>query len=215
MIRRVLVLVIAAAAVVGCSSSTGQHAHEHSAQPSDLNDNAGTGTFKGFGMDPAQPRPQFTLTDTSGQSYAFGTRTAKHPTLLFFGYTNCPDECPATLADIRLALRQVPAAVAKETIMVFVTTDVKRDTPPVMGKYLAQFAKGTTATWVGLTGTQADIDAAQAAAHVTIAADGGETHSLEVLLYGPDDYAHVSYLLSTTQREQIAHDLPLVAAGRT
>jgi protein SCO1/2 len=98
---------------------------------------------------------------------------------------------------------------------VFVTTDVKRDTGPVIEKWLSQFSKNSKARWVGLNGTQAQIDAAQAAAHVTIAEDGGETHSTQVLLYGPDDYAHVSYLLNSKERDQMVHDLPLVAAGRS
>ena len=210
MIRRLLVLCVVVAFAAACSSS----GHSHSAKPSDLSD-AGYGIFKGFGLDPAQPRPQFTLTDTSGAPFAFGTKTAKAPTLLFFGYTHCPDECPTTMADIASALRQVPASVAKATYVVFVTTDVKRDTGPVIANWLARFSTNTKAHWVGLNGTQAQIDAAQAAAHVTIAQDGGETHSLQVLLYGPDDYAHVSYLLNTQEQKQMAHDLPLVAAGRS
>jgi protein SCO1/2 len=211
-IRRVLVLLALAASVAACSSSG--HSHEHSATPSDLSA-AGSGVFQGFGLDPAQPRPQFTLKDTSGATFEFGTKTAKAPTLLFFGYTHCPDECPTTMADVASALRAVPASVAKSAYVVFVTTDVKRDTGPVIEKWLSRFSKNSKARWVGLNGTQAQINAAQAAAHVTIAEDGGETHSTQVLLYGPDDYAHVSYLLNSKERDQMVHDLPLVAAGRS
>jgi len=150
-----------------------------------------------------------------GKSFEFGTATSKSPTLLFFGYTHCPDECPETMADIATALRTVPATLAKSTYVVFVTTDVKRDTGQVIAKWLHTYAKSNPGHWVGLNGTQAEIDAAQAAAHVTIATDGGETHSTQVLLYGPDDYAHVAYLLTGKENVQIAHDLPLVAAGRS
>jgi protein SCO1/2 len=66
---------------------------------------------------------------------------------------------------------------------------------------------------VGLRGTQAQIDAAQAAAHITLATDGGQTHSAQVLLYGPDDYAHVTFLQSTTEQQAMAHDLSIVARG--
>ena len=55
------------------------------------------------------------------------------------------------------------------------------------------------------------IDAAQAAAHITLAEDDGATQSAQVLLYGPDDYARVSFLQSTTERQAIEHDLPIVA----
>lgn len=199
--------VLALVVLAGCKSSAPK------ATPSDLNANAG-GTFQGAGLIPAQPRPQFTLTDTAGKRFAFGTVTAKVPTLLYFGYTNCPDVCPETMADAMLALKKVPAAVARKTYVVFVTTDVKHDTGPVLAKWLGTFAKNSPAHWVGLTGTQVQIDAAQAAAHVTVAEDAGQTHSAQLLLYGPDDYAHVTFLQSTNEQQQIAHDLPLVAAGR-
>ena len=192
--------------VAGCSSSGGP------ARSSVLDGQNQVGNFAGAGLVPAQPRPNFELTDTSGKPFAFGRQTAGRPTLLFFGYTHCPDECPTTMADIRLALRDVPAEIAKKTYVVFVTTDVKRDTGARLASWLGQFAVGTHATWVGLRGTQAQIDAAQAAAHVALATDNGETHSLEVLLYGPDDYAHVAFLLSRAQSQQIAHDLSIVGA---
>jgi protein SCO1/2 len=206
LVRALAALGALAVLVAGCSSGGG------GAKPSDLNGANQVGKYDGAGLIPAQPRPNFVLTDSFGKSFAFGRETAGHPTLLFFGYTHCPDECPTTMADIRLALRQVSPDVAKKTFVVFVTTDVKRDTAARLAKWLGQFAVGTKATWVGLNGTQAQINAAQAAAHVSIASDGGETHSLEVLLYGPDDYAHVAFLLTKDQPKYIAHDLSIVGA---
>jgi protein SCO1/2 len=194
--------------VAACSSSATGHEHAH-----DLIGQREVGPYHGVGLDPAQPRPSFTLTDTSGKSFAFATHTAGHPTFLFFGYTHCPDECPATMADIRLALRDVPASVAEKTYVVFVTTDVKRDTGRVVAQWLRSFSVGTKATWIGLHGTQAQIDAAQAAAHVMIAEDGGMTHSTQALLYGPDDYAHVAFLSNSEEQHQMAHDLPIVAGS--
>ena len=173
------------------------------------------GKYDGFGLTPPQPRPNFVLTDEAGKSYSFGQRTQGKPTLLFFGYTHCPDDCPTTMADIHLALQEVPAAVRAKTLVVFVTTDPARDTGARIKKWLSQFQGGVpTANWIGLRGTRAELDAAQAAAHVTIAQDNGETHSLSVLLYGPDDYAHVSFALTDTERQQMVHDLPMVVAGK-
>jgi protein SCO1/2 len=160
---------------------------------------------------PPQPRPSFTLTDTSGTGYAFGRATAGKPTLLYFGYTHCPDVCPTTMADIGQALRTLPTDIQRRTQVVFVTTDVKRDTGPVMAAWLAHFDTDLPNRFVGLTGTQAQIDAAQAAAHVQLAEDEGQQHSAQVLLYGSDDYARVQYLQSTNEADQIVHDLPLVA----
>jgi protein SCO1 len=206
--RRVAAALSALAlSIAACSSSGGA-----APRPSDLLGQNQAAGFDGAGLIPPQPRPNFTLTDTHGKPFAFGKVTAGHPTLLFFGYTHCPDECPTTMADIRLALRAVPASIARKTYVVFVTTDVRRDTGPVMARWLHQFSIGTAATWVGLHGTQAQIDAAQAAAHVSIAADHGETHSLQVLLFGPDDYAHVEFLLSKEEAKQVAHDLAIIGS---
>jgi protein SCO1/2 len=131
--------------------------------------------------------------------------------VLYFGYTNCPDVCPTTLADIANGLRAVPAAIRAATQVVFVTTDVKRDSSAVLKAYLAKFDPGLPNRFVGLTGSQEQIDAAQVAAHVTLAADDGQQHSAEVLLYGSDDYARVAFLQSNDEAAQVAHDLPLVA----
>ncbi len=48
-----------------------------------------------------------------------------------------------------------------------------------------------------------------------MAEDGGKTHSAQTLLYGPDDLAHVTFLESDNEQQQIEHDLPLVAKGTT
>jgi protein SCO1 len=213
-IHRVRSVVLAAAlvgvaALAGCTSSPGGSG---SPRPSQLNDQSSGGAgFQGTGLTPPQPRPSFTLTDTAGQAFSFGTRTAGHPTLVFFGYTNCPDVCPTTLADIHQALTKLPAALQARTYVVFVSTDVKHDTGAVIKQWLGNFDGGVRATFVGLRGTQAQIDAAQAAAHITLAEDGGETHSAQVLLYGADDYARVTFLQSTNEAQLIAHDLPLAA----
>ena len=206
MTRR-LAAVVAAVAVVAAACSSGAAAP----QPSELHDKPTGGRYQGFGLVPPQPRPSFTLTDTSGKSYAFGRATAGKPTLLYFGYTHCPDVCPTTMADIGQALRTVPSDIQRRTQVVFVTTDVKRDTGPVMAAWLAHFDTDLPNRFVGLTGTQAQIDAAQAAAHVQLAEDEGQQHSADVLLYGSDDYARVQYLQSTNEADQIGHDLPLVA----
>jgi protein SCO1/2 len=204
-------VVAAAVMLTGCTSSSNSPATDGSASASQLNDQSGnTGNgFEGLGITPPEPRPTFTLTDASGKPFSFGIQTAGHPTLLYFGYTNCPDICPETMADVGLALRALPASVQKVTYVVFVTTDIKRDTGPVMKQWLSNFSNGASATWVGLRGTQAQIDFAQTAAHVTVAEDDGQTHSAVVKMYGADDYARVEYPQSTNEQQLIQHDLPL------
>ena len=168
-----------------------------------------TGAYRGLALDPPQPRPPFTLTDTTGASYDFSARTKGRPTFLFFGFTHCPDACPTTMADLAAALRGVPEPIRREVRVVFVTTDPTRDTGPVLAAWLRHFDPDLPTRFVGLTGTQAQIDAAQVSARVPVAEDGGRSHSTELLLYGADDYARVVYLNGSSP-EDIQHDLPAV-----
>ena len=208
--KRVLAGLIAvlALALAGCSSSK-----PSASKPTQLQDQAKVGPYDGAGLQPPQPRPSFQLTDTTGKPFPFGSKTSGHPTFLFFGYTDCPDVCPATLADIAYATRKVPAAIAAKTYVVFVTTDIKHDTGPVIAEWLHNFSFGRGVTLVGLRGTQAQIDAAQAASHIPLATDDGKTHSASALLYGHDDYAHVLFLQSNSERDAMVHDLKIVGSA--
>jgi protein SCO1/2 len=211
-VKRVLASLVAVAALTlaGCSSS----GHPAATKGSDLNDQTGSGKYMGEGLVPPQPRPNFTLTDTAGKPFSFSSVPAGHATLLFYGYTNCPDICPETMADIQIALKSLPAATQRKVDVVFVSTDVKRDTGAVITRWLQNFEVGNAATFIGLRGTQAQINAAQAAAHILVAEDNGETHSTEVLLFGPDNYARVSFIFNDTlESKQMAHDIPVVLAG--
>jgi protein SCO1 len=185
-------------------------AHEHGSAPAQAS--GPRGKYAGIDLDPPYQRPSFTLTDTSGATYDFTSATKGRPTLLFFGYTNCPDVCPTTMADIAVALRNLDRAVAEQVRVVFVTTDPARDNPAVLGEYLHRFDADLPSPFIGLTGDQAAIDQAQLSAGVPLAEDGGQTHSSLLLLYGDDDKAHVAFDAGNTPRE-IADDLKSVAAG--
>ena len=65
-------------------------------------------TTHGFRLNLPLPRPDFVLTDTRGRRYDFAARTRGRATLLYFGYTNCPYQCPTAMADIAVALRKLP-----------------------------------------------------------------------------------------------------------
>ena len=212
--KRLLLLLLTALLALTACTGGGKSDKPSSAKASELQGNPGTGKYMGSGLIPPQPRPSFTLSDTSGQPFAFGSKTSGHPTFLYFGYTNCPDECPASLADIATATRRVPPAIAAKTYVVFVTTDLKNDTGPVIKTWLHNFTFGAGVTVVGLRGTQAQIDAAQAASHIPLAEDGGETHSTSSLLYGRDDYAHVLFLRSNDEDKAMTHDLKIIGSGK-
>ena len=198
--------------LAGCGGDADAQAegHDHSAAVASV---SGTqdGTYDGLHLTDPYQKPDFTLTDSTGAAFDFAERTAAGPTLLFFGFTNCPDICPTTMADVAVALRTVDPAVAAETSVVFVTTDPARDTPAVLGEYLGRFDADLSTRFIGLTGDQAQIDQAQLAAGVPLAQDGGETHSALLLLYGTDGEAHVAFDAGNSAAD-IAHDLALVAA---
>ena len=130
-----------------------------------------------------QTRPSFTLRTTDGQEYDFAERTGGRPTLLYFGYTNCPDECPTAMADIATALRTAPAKLREQVEVVFVTTDPDRDTPEVLRRWLDKFSTD----WVGLLGSQAEVDAAQRALRVPPAENAGPVPTLPGR---PDEHEH-------------------------
>jgi protein SCO1/2 len=205
------VLLACGLALSACSSATADGSgHVHSSGPAAVE---GAGDVYA-GIDLAEPyrRPTFTLTDTTGAPFDFKQATGGRPTLLFFGYTRCPDVCPTTMADIAVALRGVDPAVAKKVQVVFVTTDPANDTPPVLGEYLGRFDADLPQRFVGLTGAQDAVDQAQLSAGVPLAEDGGRTHSSLLLLYGTDDEAHVAFDAGNTARD-IADDLRAVAGG--
>jgi protein SCO1/2 len=197
------------AAGCGATSEAAGSGHDHGAVASV---SAAAGKYDGINLTTPYHRPSFTLTDTSGAPYDFTTATKGTPTLLFFGYTHCPDVCPTTMADIAVALRDVDPAVAKQVQVVFVTTDPARDTPAVLGSWLGAFSSDLPVPFVGLTGDQSDLEQAQLSAGVPVAQEDGQQHSALLLLYGADDKAHVAFDAGNTPKD-IAHDLALVAAG--
>lgn len=170
---------------------------------------AEAGTLRGLQLEVPLPRPEFTLTDETGTAYDFAAETAGRPTFLFFGYTTCPDICPTTMADLAVAIRELPAELAGDVQVVFVTTDPATDTGPVLTEFLDHFDTDLPHGFVGLTGTVPEVEAAQRAAKVTVAQDMGRSHSAALQLYGPDDLARVVYVGGSSP-DDIVHDLPLI-----
>lgn len=216
-LRPVLVAVALASSLVlaGCGGSSeavapAGHDHSHGAPPATVE--GAQDTYKGLDLTEPYRRPSFTLTDTSGKPFDFTARTAGTPTLLFFGYTHCPDVCPTTMADIAVALRGLDPALVKKLQVVFVTTDPARDTPAVLGEWLSHFDADLATRFVGLTGAQAVIDQAQLSTGVPLAEEGGKLHSSLLLLYGKDDEAHVAFDAGNTAQD-IAADLRTVTGA--
>jgi len=169
-------------------------------------------TYRGGLVAPPLSKPRFVLTDTSGAPFDFWNRTQGSITLLFFGYTYCPDECPMHMANIGTALKKLPPGIAGQVKLVFVTTDPARDTRVELRRWLDNFDK----RFVGLTGTPAALDAAQKAAGVPLAQktdppnrNYSVTHANFVVAYTKDNLGHVIYPGGVSEADWI-HDLPLL-----
>jgi protein SCO1/2 len=93
----------------------------------------------------------FTLTAANGQTVTDKDFRGE-PTLVFFGYTHCPDVCPATLFEMSEVLRAL--GPEKKAAALFITVDPERDNPVVMKDYLSSFDPRI----VGLTGSRAAVD---------------------------------------------------------
>ena len=83
-----------------------------------------------------RPLPQFHLKDLSGADFDL-ERLRGHPTLLFFGFTNCPDVCPTTLATLAQVQRAPPLPGAQ---VLFITIDPERDSAASLQVYLGAFS---------------------------------------------------------------------------
>jgi len=92
------------------------------------------------------------LTRGNGSSFRLSETRGK-VVLLFFGYTSCPDVCPTTLAELKLALEKLGEEKAKQAQVLFVTVDPERDTPERVQEYVDHF----NTDFIGLSGTESDL----------------------------------------------------------
>jgi len=122
----------------------------------------------------------FQLTDSQGHPFTLQDLRGR-PSLVFFGFTHCPDVCPTTLVKLAQVKKTAPLAGMR---VLFITVDPQRDTPAAVGKY----AQGFDPSFVGLTGDQAAIDRvtkAFAVAAVRVDLPGGDytmDHSAAVFM---------------------------------
>jgi protein SCO1/2 len=172
-----------------------------------------TSQLEGEVIEPPQQKPSFTLTDTSGDPYEFVSETEGRLTLLYFGYLNCPDICPVHLAQIAEVFDRIPE-VARDTEVVFVSIDPERDSAEEIREFLDRF----DSRFVGLTGTEAELETAQEAVGVPpayrVEPEDGDGYTMQhagwVIAYAPDGLNHSIYPFGTRQSEW-NNDLQLLA----
>ncbi|MFC0843857.1 MULTISPECIES: SCO family protein [Streptomyces] len=178
-------------------------------------DNGKTSTV----LDSPFTKPDLTLTDTQGKKFDLRKETQGKATLIYFGYTHCPDVCPLVASNLGIAYKKLSKAEQEQLRVVFITSDPDRDTPEVLGKWLRGAG---SPSFVGLSG---DFKATQAAARSVgisieppVKDQNGKimsTHGKTVLAFSPkDDKAHVIFHEETTF-DDYAKAMPKLIKGET
>lgn len=175
-------------------------------------DDSGPANYMGAIISNPIDMPNLVLTDQDGKTFDLQKETQGVVSLVYVGYTHCPDICPTHLAEMNAALRDLPRDVTDKVKVIFITSDPERDTPEVLKKYLAAF----NPSFIGLTGTREQTDAAQEALGVPVAeredlGDGNYAvnHAAYVIAYTKDHIAHTVYPGGMGRKEWI-NDLPLL-----
>ncbi|OKI99372.1 hypothetical protein AMK18_19890 [Streptomyces sp. CB01249] len=167
-------------------------------------------------LDQPFTKPDLVLTNTHGKKYDLRKETKGKPTLIYFGYTNCPDVCPLIMSNIAIAKKALPKADQDDLRVVFVTTDPERDTPASLGSWL----KAQDPSFVGLTGDFPAIQAGARQIGIGISPPKKEKdgtivsmHGSQVIAFSPKtDKGYVLYSEDTTP-DDYTKDLPKIVKG--
>lgn len=152
--------------------------------------------------------PGLSLTNQDGQAQAVDQLKGQW-SLLFFGYTFCPDICPATLAQLRQLKGMLPAETQAKLRVVLVTVDPHRDNPEQLKKYLGFFDPA----FMGLTGAQEDLQKLAGAVSIPyIPADTSKEnytvdHSGNLVIIGPDGTQR-GFIRAPLNNAKLAAQLP-------
>jgi protein SCO1/2 len=150
--------------------------------------------WRGTAVLPAKDIPAFTFLDSTGAPVRVAPATGL-ATLVFFGYTHCPDVCPTTLSDW-VRVKKALGSDTSRTRFLFVTVDPERDSPAIVARYTAQF----DSAFVGLSGDSATTAGIQRAFGVASSKEKSSSaegylvgHSSQVFLVDDHGQLRVSY----------------------
>lgn len=160
--------------------------------------------------EPFPPAPDFALTDSTGEVQRLGDYRGRI-VLLFFGYMYCPDICPATLAEMKLAVDQLKGD-ADQVQVIFISVDPQRDTSEAVQGYVERF----NPSFLGLSGTQDELEPIWNGYGVyrEVVEGTSETnyiinHTARVTLIDQDGKMRLTYGFQTPP-EDIAHDIRIL-----
>ncbi len=165
--------------------------------------------FKGSDISGTKIGSNWSLTGMDGKPYTTASFAGKVQ-IVFFGFTQCPDICPTTLAELSDVLRSLGDQASKVQVLM-ITVDPERDTADVLRAYVSGF----NANFLGLTGTPAQIKQVAASFKAYYAkapaAKGGYTmdHSSSFYLLDPKGEARV-LVSNTAGSAALVHDIRLL-----
>lgn len=166
--------------------------------------------WNGVAVEGTPRMPAAVLTDSDGRSYDLRSHMRRRPTLLYFGYTSCPDVCPVHMATLAAAFDE--SVVRTDQInVIFVTVDPARDTPAVLDDYLAAFDP----SFVGLTASRDEIDDLVTGLGLPAPVVEGDPdaesytmgHPSQLFAFDTDGRARIAYPFGTRQSQWV-EDLP-------
>ena len=214
---RTVAAVLVAASLAGCGAGTAPPTNDEPAAVVDVVDDG----FHGSLIDPPLHPPRVVLRDTRGGAVDLSRLDPHQATALYFGFTHCDDVCPTTMADLAVARRILPPALADRVVVLFVTVDPGRDTPAVLQQWLGRF----DSDFIGLRGPAEAVHQAERSLYLPESSRGSPTppepaghhsqeaagedyqvdHAGSVYVFGPGDTT-LLYTGGTTP-QQYADDL--------
>lgn len=162
----------------------------------------GQHSFLGTEYDPRPPAPAVELTDFNNQPFRLRDYFGQ-PIVVFFGYTNCPDVCPATVYNVAWVFDRLQSVENLSAKFVMITVDPSRDD----SQALKQFLGGFDSSFIGLTGTPEELESVQSKFGILAQRDDGvDLHAAEHVQAGAENYTitHTSRLFLIDKRGNLA-----------
>ncbi len=173
--------------------------------------------LKALLLESPRPLPLFSLTDHTGAPFDMD-RLRNHWTLMFFGFTHCPDVCPTTLFTLARVVERLGDLPEKDRPgVVMVSVDPNRDTPDTLASYVPYFHPG----FIGVTGDMPSILGLTQAMGVAFAytpiegAEGGYAVDHTASIFLVDPAGKLTAIFGTPHAaDDIAHDYRLILETR-
>jgi protein SCO1/2 len=163
-------------------------------------------SFHGSVIDPPAPAAEITLTDSNNQPFTLSGQRGK-VVLLYFGYTNCPDECPLTMAKLKQTFDILGNASSNVQVLM-VTTDPARDHPAQLKTYVTQF----NPAFLGLTGTPDELQQVYKDYGVDVESNG-ETHTTFLYVIDQKGNLRLTFIGPQMNPQDVADDVQTLLKG--